>query len=141
MQKIEGARGRSLGVFGKNLHIVLTELKISPYELERRIGMPHGGLFKLLRGERDMQLSTLMRIFEVVPIKIEKLLYDVGHPVREMIDEARGQDETGYIRRYGLTEIKNAWVYAWGKMNKEVYEPERALASKGFKHLMEGLKR
>lgn len=62
--------------FGKNLKEVLVAIDMSQDELAKRINRTHTAVSMIVNGKRDPQLSTVIAILKVLPVKFERLVRD-----------------------------------------------------------------
>lgn len=59
--------------FGKNLLSYMNKKKLSQSELSRQIGLSGGHLYKIMHGQFNPALPTIVKILKVTKIKFEKM--------------------------------------------------------------------
>lgn len=60
--------------FGSNLSKVLTFIEMSSAELSRTTGLTPACISQIISGKREPTLSTVVKILEVIPVNLERLL-------------------------------------------------------------------
>lgn len=60
--------------FSVNLRRIMETLGMSQEELAKKIGVSAGGVSLIVNGKNDPNLSTLVKILNVIPVKFEILV-------------------------------------------------------------------
>lgn len=60
--------------FGRNLQRVLSVLGLTQGELAIKTGVTSAAISQIINGHREPNLSTIIKILKVLPVKFEKLL-------------------------------------------------------------------
>lgn len=60
--------------FGRNLQRVISVLGLTQGELAAKAGITSAAVSQIINGHREPNLSTIIAILKVVPVKFEKLM-------------------------------------------------------------------